>query len=277
LLIEKLIINLALTGLIPTKEMTPHVPITPEEIVEDVKKCSELGVSIVHVHARDAEGQPSCSTELYKKIIDGIRRLNKGIIVCASTSGRFSRTFEERSAVLDLKDKHKPDMASLTLSSLNFNHEASVNSPETIQNLAKKMMDAGIKPELAVFDMGMINYSKYLIKKDLLRPPYYYNLLFGNIACMQANPMSFGMALNELPAGSVWSAAGIGDFQLRMNSLGIICGGGIRTGLEDNIWYDSKRTRLATNYELVKRVVDIAKVHDREIATPQEVRELLNL
>jgi 3-keto-5-aminohexanoate cleavage enzyme len=277
LLIEKLIINLALTGLIPTKDMTPHIPIAPEEIVEDVKKCSELGVSIVHIHARDAAGQPSCSTEYYKRITEGIRRLNRDIIICASTSGRFSKSFEERSAVLDLKDKHRPDMASLTLSSLNFNHEASINSPDTIQSLAKKMLDAGIKPELEVFDCGMINYSKYLIKKGLLKPPYYYNLLFGNIACMQANPMSLGMAISELPAESIWSAAGIGDFQLTMNSLGIICGGGVRTGLEDNIWYDSKRTRLATNYDLVKRVVDIAKVHDREIATPREVREILHL
>jgi len=249
----------------------------PEEIVEDVKKCSELGVSIVHVHVRDAKGQPSCNTEFYKKIVEGIRRFNKNMIICASTSGRVFKTFEERSAVLDFNGRHKPDMASLTLSSLNFNHEASLNSPDMIQNLAKKMLDAGIKPELEVFDCGMINYSKYLIKKGLLKPPYYYNLLFGNIACMQANPMSLGMALNELPAESVWSAAGVGDFQLKMNSLGIICGGNVRTGLEDNIWYDSKRTRLATNYDLVKRVVDIAKVHDREIATPSEAREILNL
>lgn len=274
---QKLIINLAPTGMIPTKEMTPHVSITPKEIIKDVKKCSKLGISMVHIHARDDNDYSAYSSDVFKEIIESIRRINKDLIICVSTSGRTFKKFKERSEVLNLKGKSKPDMASLTLSSLNFNRESSINSPEMIQKLAKKMMDVGIKPELEAFDVGMINYSKYLIKKQLIKPPYYFNLIFGNIACAQANPLNLGVMLSELPKNSIWSAAGVGDFQLKMNSFGIICGGGIRIGLEDNIWYDRARTKLATNYELVKRAVDIANSYGREIASPKEVREILEL
>src|SRR3989304_9538477 len=211
---EKLIINLAPMGMIPTKKMSPHVPITPEEIIKDVKKCSPLGVSMVHLHARDENGLSTYRSEIFREIIEGIRRINKDLIICVSTSGRAFKTFEERSEVLDLKGKAKPDMASLTLSSLNFNREVSISSPDMIKNLAKKMLDNGIKPELEAFDSGMINYSKYLIKKKLITPPYYYNLLFGNIACAQATPLNLGVMLSELPSNSIWSAAGVGDFQL---------------------------------------------------------------
>ena len=146
-----------------------------------------------------------------------------------------------------------------------------------IRSLAKKMMDKGIKPELEAFDIGMINYSKYLIKKELLKPPYYFNLLLGNIACAQANLLNVGVMLNELPPDSVWALAGIGNYQTKMKSLAVVWGGGVRVGLEDNIWYDKQRTRLATNEELVKRVVSTSQAIGRDIATPHEVRKLLKL
>ena len=116
------------------------------------------------------------------------------------------------------------------------------------------MKSRGILPELEAFDAGMINYSKYLEKKELLEPPHYFNLLFGNIACAQADLMIAGLMVRELPLGSLWSFAGIGDAQLMMNSIAIASGGGVRVGLEDNIWYDSSRSRLATNLDLIKRV-----------------------
>ena len=138
------------------------------------------------------------------------------------------------------------------------------------------MNEKGIKPELEAFDLGMVNYAKYLIKKDLIKPPYYFNLLFGNIACAQANLLSVGLMLNELPENSIPSLAGVGDYQHFMNSLGIIMGG-VRTGLEDNIYYDETRKTLATNEMLVKRVVDMANALGVPIATPKEVREMLQL
>ena len=263
--------------MIPTKEMTPHVPVTPQEIIKDILMAGELGASMIHIHARDENGVPTWKKEPYEEILKGVREKNKDIILGVTTSGRDFPELEKRSKVLEIEEPYKPDMASLTLSSLNFNKIASMNSPDMIKSLITKMNEKGIKPELEAFDLGMINYAKYLIKKELIKPPYYFNLLFGNIACAQANLLSVGLMINELPENSIWSLAGIGDFQIFMNSLGIVSGGGVRVGLEDNIYFDSERTILATNEMLLKRVVDMANALGVEIATPQEVRELLQL
>jgi uncharacterized protein (DUF849 family) len=139
------------------------------------------------------------------------------------------------------------------------------------------MLERGIKPELEAFDLGMINYAKYLIQKGLLEPPYYFNLILGNIACAQADILHLGLMINELPEDSIWSVGAVGDSQLRMNSIAIAAGGGVRVGLEDNIWYDEERTKLATNRELVERVVYIAKSMGREPLSPREARGLLKL
>jgi 3-keto-5-aminohexanoate cleavage enzyme len=223
-----LIVNLAPTGMIPTRTMTPHVPLTPEEIIADVLKCRDLGITAVHLHARDGNGQTTYKKDLYAEIIRGIRNADKDLVLCVSTSGRDFNEFEKRSDVLDLEGDLKPDMASLTLSSLNFNKTASVNSPGMIQDLAKKMLKKNIKPELEVFDVGMINYAKYLINKGLLTPPYYFTLLLGNIACAQANLMHLGYMIHELPVDSFYSVAGIGNAQLPMNAVSIAYGGGVR-------------------------------------------------
>jgi uncharacterized protein (DUF849 family) len=275
---KKFILNFALTGLIPTKEMTPYVPISPEEIISEVLSVAELGVNMVHIHARDPiTGKPTYEKEIYGRIIGGIRKKNKDLILGVSTSGRIFSKFERRSDCLNLEGRFKPDFASLTLSSLNFNKQASVNSPQMIQNLAKKMQEKGIKPELEAFDLGMINYARYLIKKGLLQPPYYFNLILGNIACAQADMLHLGLMINELPEGSIWSVGAVGDSQLTMNSIAIAAGGGVRVGLEDNIWYDRERTRLATNRELVERIISIAKAMGREPYNPREARELFKL
>jgi 3-keto-5-aminohexanoate cleavage enzyme len=274
---NKLIINLAPTGMIPTKEMTEHVPVSPAEIIKDVLQCAPLGVAMVHIHARDQEGAPTYKTELFQEIISGIRCKIPEMIIVVTTSGRTYSEFEKRAAVLELEGDAKPDMASLTLSSVNFNKVASINSPDMIVKLAGKMREKGIKPELEVFDLGMVNFAHYLIKKDLLTPPYYFNILLGNIAAAQAKLLHLGLIVSELPDDSIWSVAGIGDAQCRMNAIGIIDGGGVRVGLEDNIWYDEDRTCLATNYMLVERIAKIAAVFGRDVATPAETRKMLNL
>jgi len=274
---KELIINLCPTGMIPTKEMTRHVPISPDEIAKDVLRCVGLGVSMVHIHPRDEHGEPTTQKESYSAIIKKIREKDTNVVICATTSGRRDNTFEGRSQVLELEGDLKPDMASLTLSSLNFNKQASMNSPDMIQSLAKKMLEKGIKPELEVFDIGMINYAKYLIKKDLLKPPYYFNLLLGNIACAQADLINVGLMIRELPENSVWSLAGIGNSQLQINSLGVVWNCGVRVGLEDNIWLDAARTQLASNEQLVKRIVDLAHTFGRPIITSEKLREYLGL
>ena len=264
--------------MIPTKEMTPYVPILPDEIIDDVLSVADLGVTMVHLHARDsATGEPTYKKEVYEEIIRGIRQKEKDLILCVSTSGRNFHEFEKRSDCLNLGGELKPDFASLTLSSLNFNKQVSINSPQMIQDLAKKMLERGIRPELEAFDLGMINYARYLTHKGLLQPPYYFNLILGNVACAQADMLHLGLMIKELPEGSIWSVGGVGDYQLRMNALAIVAGGGVRVGLEDNIWYDTERTRLATNRDLLERIVSIGKALGQEPFRPKEVRELLKL
>ena len=139
------------------------------------------------------------------------------------------------------------------------------------------MLEREIRPELEAFDMGMINYAKYLIRKGFINPPYYFNLILGNIACAQADMLHLGIMIRELPDGSIWSVGGVGNFQLKLNVMGIVSGGGVRVGLEDNIWYDAERTRLATNRDLVERIVSIAENLGYKPYTPNEARELLGL
>jgi len=275
---NNLIIDFTPTGMIPTKKLTPHVPISVNEIVEDVHQALELGITKVHIHARDEKtGIPVYSRETYGAIIEGIRKYSKELPICVSLSGRTFFKFEERSDPLNLEGELKPDLGSLTLSSLNFNKIASLNAPEMIQMLAGRMKELGIVPELEAFDAGMINYAKYLENKGLIQKPHYFNLLLGNIACAQADLLHAGIMIRDLPENSLWSLAGIGNTQLMMNSVSIAIGGGIRVGLEDNIYYDSSRTRLATNLELLKRAHVLASANEREIMTHSEYRSRMNM
>jgi 3-keto-5-aminohexanoate cleavage enzyme len=273
-----LIVNFTPTGMIPTKQMTPHVPVAPAEIVEDVHRAVEIGITMVHLHARDeATGEPTYRAQVYEKIIRGIRSFAPDLVLCVSLSGRTFNQFAQRSEVLQLDGAVKPDMGSLTLSSLNFNKVASINAPEMIHALAQVMATRGIVPELEAFDAGMINYARYLHKKAVLARPFYFNLLLGNIACAQADLLHAGLMVRDLPDDSLWSLAGIGDAQLPMNSLAIAMGGGVRVGLEDNIFYDRARTRLATNAELLHRIHTIAQANERTLMPPSELRRLLHL
>lgn len=272
-----LIINFTPTGMIPTKEMTHHVPVTPKEVIEDVRKANKIGITMVHLHARDDKEIPTYKKELYAEMIEGIRSFDQELIICVSLSGRDVKEFEKRAAPLNLEGDLKPDMGSLTLSSLNFNKVVSINTPEMIQKLAGEMKDKGIVPELEAFDAGMINYAKYLEKKELIAPPYYWNLLCGNIACAQADLLHSGIMIRDLPPNSYWSLAGIGNAQLMMNSIAIATGGGVRVGMEDNIFFDSARTKLATNAELIERIHRLAEANERKLMPAHELRKKLNL
>lgn len=263
-----LVINFTPTGMIPVRSMTPHVPVTPQEIIEQVHEAYEVGITMAHLHAREIETEvPTYKAEIYRDILEGVRKHCPGLIVCISLSGRNFNTFEKRSEAIELY----PDMGSLTLSSLNFPRQASVNAPDMIVQLAEKMNAYGVKPELEVFDLGMVNYAHYLIRKGILQAPYYFNLLYGNVAGMQADMTHVGVTIRDLPPDSYWSLAGIGGAQLPMNMMAIAMGGGVRVGLEDNIYWDNNRTELATNIGLVKRIHDLADLAQRRIMKPEEL------
>ena len=199
------------------------------------------------------------------------------IVVCITTSGRREPELDSRAAVLDLDGPVRPEMASLTLGSLNFPKQASVNAPETIQGLAERMRERGIVPEWEVFDFGMLDYAAYLRDRGLLGDPVYVNLLLGSLGTLAATPLNLALLVDRLPPGATWAATGIGRFQLAINRQAIAMGGHVRVGLEDNIWFDDARTDPATNPRLVERLVRIARAMGREPATPDDVRARLRI
>jgi 3-keto-5-aminohexanoate cleavage enzyme len=267
---HKTIINFCPTGMIPTKSLTRHVPISPDEIIEQTHEAYELGISIVHLHARNEDGSPTYRSDIYQKIFEGIRFYCPELIICASTSGRDWPEIEKRSEVIELH----PDMCSLTLSSLNFTKKPSINSPETIQILADKMKQNGVVPELECFDMGMINYGLYLIRKNILVAPFYWNLLFGNIAGFQPTFSQIGAALQEIPKNHFVVMAGIGEHQLAVNATSIAMGYGVRVGIEDNIWWDTNRSIPASNIDLIRRIHNLMHIHETSLMTSRELRSM---
>ncbi len=256
--------------MIPTKKMTPNVPISPTEIIEQTHEAYEVGITIAHLHARELDGIRTWKPEVYKDIFEGVRKHCPDLVICGSTSGRNFPEFEKRSAVIELK----PDMCSLTLSSLNFIRQASVNDPEMIIRLVQKMADYGVVPELECFDLGMINYGKYLIDKKYIEGPFYWNLIFGNISGFQASFNHIGIALNEIPNDHFISLAGLGADQLPVNSTAISNGYGTRIGIEDNIWWDEKRSRPVSNIELIQRSHELIKINQKIFFTPKEFGDL---
>ena len=274
----ELLINFCPTGMVPTKKLTPHVPITPAEVIEDSCSALELGASIVHLHARDSEGKPTYRGEIYEEMILGIRRHFPDAVTCVSCSGRNFPEFEYRSEVLELSGSARPDMASLTMTSLDFPSGPSVNAPDMVLALAEKMVVNGIKPEIECFDFGMVNAANMLISKGLLgKPPFYFNLLLGSRYSVPATARHLSNLIVDLPDHSIWAAAGIGLFQLPMNALGIVMGGHCRVGIEDNIFWGFDRSELTTNTALIQRLVELSETFGRPVASHARAREMLGV
>jgi len=272
-----LIINAALTGMVPSRKDSPHVPLTPEEIINDAERCYKAGASIIHLHARDEKGEPTYKSDSYKEVIPEIKKRCNGVIICITTSGRKFSSFEHRSEVLSLNSGAKPEMATLTLGSMNFPKQASVNSPEIIKQLASKMIEKSIRPELEVFEPGMINYAKHLKRKGFLKGKHLFNVFLGSLGTMPASLKGLDFMIQSLPEGAVWAAAGIGKYQLPISIASIIKGGHVRVGLEDNLYFDHDKKILATNEMLVKRLASFASSIGRKIATTKETRRILSI
>jgi len=274
---QPLIINACLTGIVATKLSTSLVPTSPDEIIEDAISVYDAGARIVHLHARDKNDLPTQDTLYFEKIITTLHHERPGMVCCVSTSGRHCPEFERRSEVLQLTGNAKPDMASLTLGSMNFQSGPSINSIEIVERLALTMRENGIKPELEVFDLGMINLAKYLERHELLQGRKYFNLLLGNINTAPATIGNLSTFYEGLPDNSIWAAAGLGGFQLPMNVAAIVAGGHVRVGIEDSIYYDFAKKTLASNRALIARIVRIAEEMQRPIATAEQTRQMLEL
>ena len=261
------IINFTPTGTQTTRDNS-FAPLLPNEIIESVHEANEVGISIVHLHARDEETlNNTYKKEVYQKIIEGIKKHCPELLICVSLTGRNFPEIEKRTEVLQLL----PDMGSLTMSSLNFPSGASINQPETILSLIKGMDKYGVKPEIECFDSGMLNYTNYLISKNILKPPYHINIILGNIYNGQCDLGTLATMKSNLPSNSFTCLGGIGSQQLKSTTYGLLDFDGIRIGLEDNLYFKDKEK--TTNIELLKRVHRIMNELDMTHYTSNQLRE----
>ena len=264
----KKIINFTPTGTQTTRENS-YAPLLPNEIIDEVHEANELGISIVHLHARDEETlKNTYKKETYQKIIEGIKKHCPELLICVSLTGRNFPELKKRSEVLQLY----PDMGSLTMSSLNFPTGASINEPDMILSLIDEMDKYGVNPEIECFDSGMINYTNYLITKNILKEPQYINIILGNIYNSQSDIQSIASIKSILPKNSKVCFGGIGSQQLRSNIYGLLEADGVRIGLEDNLYYKDKE--MTTNIKLLKRIHNIMNEMELKILSPKELREL---
>lgn len=268
------IITVAITGAVPTKKENPAVPVVPEEQIASAVEAFDAGATVCHVHVRDDQQRPSSDPQRYAAVRDGIRAARPAMVVQLSTGGR-GRSIEERFSCLDLE----PEMASLSTGSVNFPDRIYDNPPQVVEDAAKRMLKLKIKPEIEVFDLAMLYNAAALLRRELLVPPPHVQLVMGikNALPVRESLVDFFVSeLSELMPDATWSCIGTGRFQLDANRWALTRGGHVRTGLEDNIYYE--KDRLAkSNAELVARAVDICPEYDRHPASPEETRTLLHL
>ncbi len=268
---QKLIITAAIVGAEVTKEQQPALPITPEEIANDVYECWQAGASIVHLHVRDRNGLPTQNSDVFNEVVKLIRE-RTNIIVQVSTGGSVDMTPEERIQSIECD----PEMATLSTGTCNFGNEVFYNPYEVMIKFAKKMKEKNILPEIEVFDAGMINNALRLVKEGYLERHLHFDFVLGVPGAMPATIKNLLFLSELIPQRATWSVAGIGRHELTMATAAILMGGHVRAGFEDNIYY--KKGRLAkSNAELIQRVVRISKELNRDIATPDEARRILEI
>jgi len=271
---EKLIITAAITGSRITREATPYIPITPEEIVTSAIECEQAGASIVHIHVRDLNtGLGTQDISLFRQVVEPLRE-ETDLALCLTTSGIPGRNLhiEERLTPLELK----PELASFDAGSINLGGSVFINTPEFLEAAAIRMREVGVKPELEIFDVGMMVTCLRMREEGSLTDPLHFQFVLGTPWGIPATPKSLIHLLDYLPDRSTWSVIGIGKAHLPICMMGLILDGHIRVGMEDNIYY--RKGELAkTNAQLVERIVRIAKEYGREVATTQEARKILGL
>jgi len=270
--LPKLIITVAPTGNVPTRELNPATPLTPAQIADDVAECVRLGASVAHLHARSPDGLPTQDRDAYAAILDELAQRDTGVITMLSTGARGGgSSAEARGAGLDLAC----DMASLATGSSNFADRVNANPPDVITALAERMRANGVKPEIECFDVAMISNARRLVERGVLDEPLHFNMVMGVPGSIEATARNLEFMVESIPPGSTWTACAIGRSQVPILTRAVELGGHARTGLEDTLLYD--KGVQATNVMLVERVARMALELGREVATPDEARAVLGL
>ncbi|MFC6823964.1 3-keto-5-aminohexanoate cleavage protein [Halopelagius fulvigenes] len=271
---EPVVVTAALTGGVHGKEANSNLPETPEEIGKAAAAAEAAGAAVVHLHARTPNGERSFATERFQEIDDAVRRYADDVIIQHSTGGTGAPD-EDRH--LPLRTDPPPEMASLDMGPLNrYDHLTSENTRALVDSLHEEMRERGIKPELEVFNDGHLNEVYGLLERRELADPVYATLIFGGGTLTRPRPRNFLNAIDNLPDGAQFNTLGFGPHQLPFAAMGVVFGGHVRVGLEDNVYY--RRGELAeSNAQLVERTVRVAEELGREVATPSQARDVLGL
>jgi len=275
---RKVMITVAVSGSRPTKEMNPAVPYTPSEIIDAAFESYKAGAAIVHVHVRDPKtGVPVYRAELYKEVLEGIRR-KCDMIVNLTTSGLFLAGEKEEEGIARRLQPVllKPELCSFDLGSMNFHDRVFVNPPNWAEAATRSMRENGVKPEIEVFDVGHIYQALDLIKRGLIDPPPYFQLCMGVRWGMEGTAENLVFMKSKLPAGAVWSALGVARAQLPMITMAALMGGNVRVGFEDNLFL-KQGVLASSNAQMVEMAKDMVERLGFEVAKPGEARGMLGL
>lgn len=272
----KTIITVATTGAWPTKENNPNVPLTPKEIAEDVYECYKAGAAVAHLHMRDNEGKGTMSKEKFEETVTLIRQ-KCDIVLNLTTSGDLNATDESRQAHLEAL---RPELASFDCGSMNWMHSGLfLNHPKFLEELGTNMKKWGVKPEVEVFDPGMIGNAAYYIKKGVLDTPVHFQFCMGvanGISGSIKDLLYMKETLDRLAPGSTWGCFGVGKYAMEMLYGAVALGGHVRVGMEDNVLY-GKGELAKSNRQFVERARRVIEEYGNEVATPNEAREILGL
>ena len=275
---NKTIITIAPTGAWPKKENNPVVPMTPEEIAEDVYACWKAGAAVAHLHMRDDEGNGTMDKEKFKKTVELIRaHKDCDIVLNLTTSGDLHATDETRQAHLR---EIKPEMASYDCGSMNWlNSGLFLNTPAFLEELGATMQEYNVKPEIEAFDPGMIANAAYYVKKGVLKTPLHFQFCMGcanGIPGSVKNLVFMKETMDQLCPGSTWSCFGVGHSAMEIMYAAIAMGGHIRVGMEDNVMF-AKGQLAESNVQFVERAKNAIELFGRQAATPDEARQILGL
>jgi 3-keto-5-aminohexanoate cleavage enzyme len=266
---EAVVITAAIVGAEVTREQTPHVPYTAEEIAEEARRCAEAGAAVVHLHVRSDTGAPSQDAERFREAIAKIRA-RTDLVIQVSTGGAVGMGIEERLGGLAAE----PEMATLNCGSINFGDEVFENSLPAMRDVARRIAAAGAVPELELYELGHLDNALRLEAQGLLARPFWVQLVLGVPGALGARESVLRFFVSELPAGTHWGVAAVGKHQSPMLSLALELGGHVRVGLEDNIYLE--RGVLARgSAPFVERIAREAQQRGRSPASPAMVRRAL--
>ena len=270
---NKVILTVAPTGAWPSKQDTPYVPLQPKEIAEEVYACYKAGASVAHIHVRNDEDKASMNFEKFEETVKLIRE-RCDIVINLTTSGGIGLEDDVRmKPFIELK----PELASYDCGSMNWLHSTVFeNSPKFLEKLGLAMQENNVKPEIEVFDAGMVYNALYYLKKGILKAPLHFQFVLGAAGGMAATIENLIYLKSLIPADSTWGALGIGKQHLPILYTALALGGNVRVGMEDNIFYSAGQV-AKSNVEFVERTKRIVTEIGKEIATPSETRIILGL